>query len=259
MKRTLLALILIFVACPAWSAEWDKSLPAGTTLINDIDTTVQDNNTALDRLLANYRQGQVLTYASASTLTVTAGEITCSNSGGTVRKMRKNPSSTTVTWADIDTGSEASSTTYYVYASCDAVADTATYKISLSATTPTGLTSYKRIGSFYNDGSSDITLITNDNNYYAPSVGTSASKSSGVDYLALTDGVLSASCFGNGMSYSYIYTDGATSPTTPVTKCGVDASSNTDCSMSFLIKKNNYYRASCATSTNYIYFVPLSN
>jgi hypothetical protein len=87
---------------------------------------------------------------------VSAGEIVCSNSGATVRKFRQNTSSTNVTFSDIDTGAEASGTTYYIYAVCDADATTATFKISASSSAPSGVTYYKILGSFYNDASSDI-------------------------------------------------------------------------------------------------------
>ena len=70
--------------------------------------------------------------------------------------MRQNTANTTVTWADIDTGAEAASTTYYVYAVADADATTATFMVSANSSTPTGATYYKKIGSFYNDSSSNI-------------------------------------------------------------------------------------------------------
>jgi hypothetical protein len=89
-----------------------------------------------------------------------------SNAAGTVRLMLANAAATSVTFTDIDTGAEAASTTYYVYAIGSATTDTEfTVKISASATAPTGVTYYKKIGSFYNDASSNIvkTTITNDN------------------------------------------------------------------------------------------------
>lgn len=136
--------------------EWTKADPAGTRNAADIDLYVTNNNTALDRVLGNYREGMALVYDSASQITASSGEVVCSNSDGSTRKMRQNTSNTTVTWADIDTGSEASATTYYIYANCDADATTATFKVSASSSSPSGVTSYKKLGSFYNDGSSNI-------------------------------------------------------------------------------------------------------
>jgi hypothetical protein len=83
--------------------------------------------------------------------------------------LRANTSATTVTWANIDTGAEAISSTYYLWAVADADATTFTVMISLSNTAPTGATYYRKLGSFYNDASGNITQITNDNDSLAPS------------------------------------------------------------------------------------------
>jgi hypothetical protein len=168
-----LLLILLLLATPAY-AEWDKAIPLAADNLTDFPTDNQANNSAVDLVLSNYRRGMKLTYSSATTIAVPAGEIVCSNAAGTVRKFRANTSSTNVTFADIDAGAEAGSTTYYVYANCDAVATTATFKISLSSTTPTGVTSYKRLGSFYNDSGSDITAIVNDDDNVLLGTGTVA-------------------------------------------------------------------------------------
>lgn len=77
-----------------------------------------------------------------------AGEIMITDASGN-RRLRRNTSDTTVTWANIDTGSEANAT-YYVYAVADASATTFTVMISTNATTPTGATFYRKIGSFIN-------------------------------------------------------------------------------------------------------------
>lgn len=176
MRKILaITLALLLTANSGWCiSEWDKSLPAGSTLINDIDLTVGNNNEALDRVLSNYREGMKLTYSSGSTVAISSGEVVCSNSGGTIRKFRSNTSSTNVTFSDIDTGAEAGSTTYYVYANCDASATTATFKISASSSSPSGLTYYKRLGSFYNNSSSDMEQVSNDNNSIIVATGTAA-------------------------------------------------------------------------------------
>lgn len=164
MRKLLFLFIALMVCTPGYSGQWSKSNPAGTVNVSDIDTYIGNNNDALDRVLAGYRKGMAITYASVSTLTIPRGEVVVSNSGGTVRLMLRNTSSTTVTWADIDTGSEAVSTTYYVYAiAANTSSETATFKISASSSAPTGITYYAKLGSFYNNSSGNISYIENYN------------------------------------------------------------------------------------------------
>ena len=166
MKRLFMGfLVSIFmISQVSASDQWAVSKPAGTDQAADIDSYIGINNAALDRLVYTYRQGCKIVYASASTLTVETGALALPNSAGTVVRWRRNTSSTTVAWTNIDTGSEASSTTYYVYAVADTDATTFTIKISTNSATPTGCTYYRRLGYFYNDASSNITQIVNDNN-----------------------------------------------------------------------------------------------
>ena len=183
MKK-LIFLIILMMICQVNNSyaadEWDKSDPAGSESPSDLDSLITANNEAFDRLLSNYREGCKVVYASASTITVEDGEAVCSNSAGTLRKFRANTSNTTVAWSSIDTGSESASQTYFIYAVADADATTFTCKISLSSTSPSGVTYYKRLGSFYNDASSNILndeTTVNDNNYYALQLGDWLSKS----------------------------------------------------------------------------------
>ena len=159
MKKLFISIILIFGLCTIGycADEWSKDEPLGTRSVSDIDYYVGINNEAQDRVLSNYNTSN-LVYNSAAQITATAGEVTCSNSDGSVRKMRSNTSATTVTWAMIDTGAEAGASTYYVWGNCDADATTVTFEISLSSTIAglTGITSAAKIGSFYNDASSNI-------------------------------------------------------------------------------------------------------
>lgn len=129
---------------------------AGTIARSAIDDEVKNYlQVPLKRLLAGYREGAVVKYASAATLTVTTGGVTCASATGALR-MRQNTSAVTVAWTDIDTGSEAASTYYYVYAVADADAATFTIKVSTSSSAPTSVTYYRRLGWFYNDSSSNI-------------------------------------------------------------------------------------------------------
>lgn len=152
-----------------WRGGTGEETLLGTSNVSDIDTnSFQKVIDPVDRLVSNYREGLAITYASASSLSVAAGEVTVSNSAGTIRLFVKTTTATTVTFSDIDTGAEASSTTYYVYAiAASASTDTATFKISTSSSAPTGVTYYKKLGSFTNNSSSDIakSSVSNDNDF----------------------------------------------------------------------------------------------
>ena len=168
MKKLLLMTALLVCFCQVNNVEgaigWLKTKPAGTSNASDIDTYVGENNAALDLMLSKYRQGCLLSYASASTLTVGTGGVMVSNADASVRLMLAKTSATTLSWTDLDTGSEATSTTYYVYSIASATTDTTqAYKISTSSSAPNGVTYYVRLGSFYNDASGNITNIVNDN------------------------------------------------------------------------------------------------
>lgn len=162
MFKKLLSLLLILglAICPAYAADnWDKSVPAGSDSPSTIDTSVQANNGAIDRLLAHYRRGCDIYWISSSSLGVSAGEVTCSNAAGSVRRMRQNTTATTVTWSDLDTGAEASSTVYSIYAVAD-VTDSATFTvvISVSSSAPSGSTYYRKLGEMYNSSAGDFEL-----------------------------------------------------------------------------------------------------
>lgn len=151
----------IFILCLLTSNvygadEWSVDAPLGSASPSTLDTLIGTNNEALDRLMSNYRNGGYGYFASSATFGVSVGEVVCSNAGGTVRRFRQNTSATTVTWTDIDTGSEANSTVYYYYAVGDADATTFTIKASTSSVAPSGATYYKKLGSFYNNSSGNI-------------------------------------------------------------------------------------------------------
>ncbi len=145
----------------------DSSSPIkGTDNISDIDTYL-DNYLVdpLERLLTEEIHGCLLTYATAATVTIGVGEVTCYNSSKTQRRMRRNTSTVTITLPasgasgnSLDTGNAAVSTWYYVYAIADADATTFTGICSASASAPTGASySYFRLlGAFYNNASDNI-------------------------------------------------------------------------------------------------------
>lgn len=130
------------------------------TFIGPTGGGAQAFSESLTNMLYNYRSACTVDFKSTSDLYVRAGEIMITDASGN-RRLRRNPTDTTVTWANIDTGAEAGSTIYYVYAVADSSATTFTIKISTSSSAPSGATFYKLIGSFYNDGSSNITYTFN--------------------------------------------------------------------------------------------------
>jgi len=181
MKRLLSLLLIFALVTPAYAAnQWGQGSNTnplvGTIDVNDVDTNF--NNYVyepLDRLTKNYRTGMRLKYNTAAQLTVTAGELTVSDSADSIHLMLSNSADTTVTWADIDTGVEASGTTYYLYGVGATTSATAvTFKISTSSSAPSGSTYYVRLGSFTNDGSSNITVIANDDERMNIATGTVA-------------------------------------------------------------------------------------
>lgn len=183
MKRILFAfgIVLSVLVCNPAFAVWTATEPLGTRSPSDLDSYIPANNSALDTQLSGNRQGTTLKYAAAATLTVTAGEIVCSNLAGTTRLFLRNTSDTTVSWANIDAGAEEVSTTYYVFAGTSNPADTTfTCYISKSSSVPSGITYYKRLGRFYNNASGDIEKVKDDlRGIMYQATGTSSITSSG--------------------------------------------------------------------------------
>ena len=231
-----------------WQEGTGENTILGTINPSDIDKDSYENVVdPLDRVLTNYQEGCKMTYASASTITVGSGEIMLSNAAGTIKLMQLNTSSTTVTWSDIDTGAEASSTTYYLYAYQATVTDTDfDVAISTSSSAPTGIIYYAKLGSFYNDGSSNILndeTITNENNYYALQLGDWVSKSVDTAYLASTDGFfigLIAQNSGTPMGHSIKgFTDSSNPPTTARGYAAISSAENASA------QSKNYYNSFC--------------
>lgn len=261
-----------------YAAQWRNAdtafIDGDAVLFNDVDTNLTDYVVnPLDRMLSGYQMGMALGYSSASQITVSAGEAMVSNSAGTIRLMLRNTSSTTVSFSDIDTGAEASSTTYYVYAiAATAASETATFKVSASSTAPSGVTYYAKLGSFYNDGSSNIDM----SKIYAEPYGSAPTSSSGLafgqmgdwvtkswdtTYQALTDGfVVCYAAVDNGDDFS-IVTDSSSSPSTVRQSIGTGSGTTGFAGvMSSPVKKGDYYRCkinSGSVGTSAMYFLPM--
>lgn len=251
-----IVLALLLLATPAWAVtQWSLTLPVVSDSKSAWPAAVHSQWTIMDTLLSNYRRGMVVAYSSASTLTVSAGECTVSNSGGSTRLFLQNAANANITSANLDTGASFSnSTTYYVYAgTSSATAASATYYISLSSSAPTGVTYYLQLGNFTTDGSGNILSP-------AISIGSAvgfqvpASKSIGTTYLAATDGIVNASCRSDGGGNPTMagYTDANTPPTTQLCdsrSTNVSGTTGTNCT--FPVRKGNYYLvsvANCSTS-----------
>jgi len=155
-------------------ADYPGTVPVFTTLVDDVDDVLAAHQntpndeisalataigsigtgltqaSAIDLLafLQNYRHGLTLSFVDVNTIQVSTGIILCVNSGVSQRVLRKNTSTTNVTFSDIDTGARATSTTYYVWAIADAVGTTVTFKISLSSSAPASSTRYALLGKF---------------------------------------------------------------------------------------------------------------
>lgn len=266
MKKILITTLLLISTNSVFAAEeWLKGRPASGDIKNAWPAASQANNDSLDRLLAVYRQGMDLTYTSSSTITVTSGSVVCSNSDGSVRKFRQNTTSTNITFSNLDTGASASSTTYYVYAKCDADATTATFAISASSTSPSGSTYYVQLGSFATDSGTQMTGIIN-NNWTGYVASSPVSKTVNVTYQALTDGYLNAygdisnASYASSDNYIEILSDSNSTPTTAIDFC-YTPSSTTDlyCPVHAYIRKGDYYKvkkpANYAGAT--IYWTPI--
>ena len=267
MKRLFCLLIAMLLMSPVLGADvWlqgsGTDSPAGTDSPSDIDDYLAAySHDPLESMLRKYRQGARLVYASASTLTVEDGGVMVSNSGGTVRAMLYNTSDTTVTWSDIDTGSEATATTYYVYAYCsDPTSDTDfDIAVSTSSSEPSGVTYYRKLGSFVNDASGNITQITNDG--FFTDLGTWESKSEDTAYQATTDGfVLTMITGAQGGPRAELRSDGSSSPTTARVWQGAASTvgANYNTSVCCPIKKGDYWEVVTTNSPIItVYWVPL--
>lgn len=260
MKKIFIGAVLSLIISTQGLADtgWVKAKPYGSVTPTLMDDAVRENNDALDLLLSKYREGAKVTYASAATLTVGPGQVVTSNSAATIRLMGSNSASTTVSWSDLDAGSEAVSTTYYVYAVMSALTDTTfTFKISVSPSAPSGVTYYLRLGSFYNNSSGNITLVSNDNDYYGNSFGNWEGKSTGVDYQSSTDGfVLAIPPSATADSDLYGYT-GSASPDLLVAMNNIQNSMSTS-SITFPVKGGHYWKVTVGgnTGTATVYWLP---
>jgi hypothetical protein len=196
MRKILLFLVLslFLVSNVSAATGWVKGKPAGSLNPGQIDDAIGENNAALDLMLATYQNCKI-SYTSATTISVGAGGVMVGDVSGAIRLMLLNSSATSVTFADLDTGAEASSTTYYVWALASATTDTTfTCKISTSSSAPTGATYYKLLGSFYNDSSSNIVAGSITTEGAAPNISVATGTIANGATIPLPDGYTQDQC-----------------------------------------------------------------
>ncbi len=173
MKKILVALTLVCMLSSQCFAinDWKQGLNTdaiqGTDVGADIDANLKNYAVdPLDRMLSGYIHGCTLTRTDAATITISAGEVCCSNGAGTIKRMRKNTATTTASMGavgvgGIDSGSaEAATTIYDVYAVADANATTFTAIIAKHGTALSDVTYYRYLGSFFNNAAQDIDDFT---------------------------------------------------------------------------------------------------
>jgi hypothetical protein len=246
--------------------QFNSEIPAAGDSPGIYPTGVTTNNDVINRILFNYRQGDYLIYNNATTLTVGPGEISCnSNTGATNGQKvvyRQNTSNTSATTANLDTGNSfTASTTYYVYASCDASATTYTVVLSLNASTPSGVTNYRLLGNFTTDSSNNIAQIID---LAIPAhFGSRVSDTVNTPYQATTDGIVilpNAYCSANGgTDNSTGYTDSSPNPTTAYAVCSSPSSStNVVVPLIFPVRKGDYWKIAQTGSRGgtTVYFIP---
>jgi hypothetical protein len=218
------------------------------TFIGPTGGGAQAYSESVTNLAYNYRKGASVDYKGTADLYVRAGEIMITDASGN-KRLRRNAADTTVDWGDIDTGSEANSTTYYVYATADASGTGFGVTISAHATTPTGFTFYRLIGTFFNNSSGNILEVANLNRDL--SFGNIVVKANNTVYLAATDGFVRFDKTSGDPSI--LYSDTSNPPTT------VWASFYTDGSNQYMywvpIKKGYYWKTLSAAN---VYWMPLS-
>jgi len=217
-------------------------IEAEQTFIGPTGGGAQSYSTSMTDMLINYRRGCAVEYKGDADLYVRSGEIMIVDASGN-RRLRRNPSDTTVTWSDIDTGSEATSKQYYVYACADNNATTFTVKISTNATTPSGMTYYRLIGSFYNNSSGNIEKVGS--HVLDKKLGNWLDRSSSYGaQIALTDGFVVASVGGTSSGGNEVsgYTDGNADPTTLVAKANCTYAVDEYGSIMFPVRKGDYWK-----------------
>lgn len=260
MRKTFLFLMaFIFMASSSFantSPGWLKNIPASTENPQAISADVTQNNTALDLMLQNYRDGHVtITLVSTSEIDIGPGGVMLQNSGGSLRLMVANSSLTAVSSTMIDTGTISASSTYYLYAyASSTTATTFSVIFSASSTIPTGITYYARLGSFTTDTSKNFVGTTSDVNQQV-GFGSWQTKTVGTIYQATTDGFLVAvfNIAAPTTSNVSLITDSSSTPTT--VRQIFQGSADIPASASCPVRKGDYYEVTTTAYMGTEYFI----
>jgi len=110
----------------------------------------QAHNTTVLKQIRAIKPEIVLSYKDTSELYASLGSIVCSNASGSIIKLRNNTAQTTIA------PSLGADTQYYVYAVADATATTVTFEVGTSATVAPTATTYRLVGRFKTNSSSEI-------------------------------------------------------------------------------------------------------
>ena len=227
----------------------DDEIEAIETFIGPTGGGAQSYSDSITNLLRNYREGCQVKYKSAADIYVGLGEIMVTDASGN-RRLRRNTSDLTVNWTNIDTGTEATSTIYYVYAVADAATTTFTAMISTNATTPTGATFYRLLGSFYNNASGDIEEVATNSQNLLGSYGVKAAETV---YQATTDGFVVGvgGDPGNGAAnWLKILCDGSNPPTTVIAQeSNTYPPSAVLMTLIGIVKKGQYWKATASNAS----------
>ncbi len=238
------------------------AVTATQTLIGALGGGAQSYQATLKSLLQSLKIGCNVTWKDADEIYVSAGKLAVPDASGNVR-WRVNPSVTTVGWANIDTGAEATSTWYYVYAVADASATTFTILISETDGAPTGATFYLQIGKFYNDAGDDIPEESVQNLGATVAFGNWQTLAENTVYQAATDGIVNAWAQGNAGVALYIEakTDDSTPPTVYrayVRQGSSKVEAGTRFAICIPVKSGDYYEIDITGHVDdELYFIPL--
>jgi hypothetical protein len=236
--------------------QWNVNLPQSSDSKSNWPAEIQNQWSIVQTLDSNYRRGMQVVWASSSSLTANAGEVMVSN--GTTYEMLQNTTTSTITSGNLDTGSIADSTTYYVYCgSSSSTASSCTYYISLSNTAPSGVTYYAQLASMVTDASGNFTTVINTSS--RASWGTPiqiTGQSCGTTYQATADGTYNINLMVTN-NFDPVSIGPTSSPNITVCQIGGQGG-QVQGTCSFAIKAGWYYECASAGSINYETFTPLN-
>lgn len=97
-----------------------------------------------------------ISWISGSTLRAAVGAVMCNKSDDSIRKLRRNTVTVDIDFTMLDTGAEQANKKYYVIAVADASNTSVTFKLSLSNTAPSGVTTFWVVAEIWNNESSNF-------------------------------------------------------------------------------------------------------